>query len=176
MVFDFNAKGRVSDVVATSVVVYECLWCVYQPSNYSMGWGFDSVLADGPDILGRGTRQWMVKPLSCHPFAAHWGCVPALTNAIIFLDFFGDHSYEIVTSESGYPSMMQCEYYCALCTLQWTTDSSSVVLLHSILMRSIVWESTTNWFDAVAGYATYEWWIVAMMVLLLVIFDQRLLW
>ena len=45
----------------------------------------------------------------------------------------GDHSYETVTSESGYP-MMQCEYYCALCTLQWTTDSSSVVLLRLILM------------------------------------------
>ena len=114
MVFDLNTNGWPSDVVAASVVVYACLWCIYRQSNYSMGWGFDSVFADGPYILGRGSRQWMVKPLSCHPFAAYWGCVSVLTIAIIFLGFFRDHSYEIVTAESGYP-MMQCEYYCALC-------------------------------------------------------------
>ena len=114
MVLHLHADGRPSDVVAASVVVYARLWCIYRPSKYSMGWGFDSVFADGPDILGRGLRQWMWKSLSRHPFAAYWGCLSALTNAIIFLDFFGDHSYEIVLSKSGYPKM-QCEYYCALC-------------------------------------------------------------
>ena len=84
-------------------------------------------------------------------------------NAIIFLDFFGDHSYEIVMSKSGYPTM-QCEYYCALCNglptlLQWFCfvrswcDQSFKRPLPTALMQ---WP--------VAGYATYEWWIAAMMI------------
>ena len=65
-----------------------------------------------------------------------------------------------------------------LCTLHSAMDYRLffIGLLRSILMWSIVRETATKWFDAVAGYATFEWWIVAMMILSFMIFNRRLLW
>ena len=65
-----------------------------------------------------------------------------------------------------------------LCTLHSAMDYRLFFsgLFRSILMWSIVRETATKWFDAVAGYATFEWWIVAMMILSFMIFNRRLLW
>ena len=151
------------------------LWCIYRPSNYSMGWGFDSVFADGPDIFGSRVEAMDGKATIMPPVCCILRPCVGIDQWNNIFGLLRDHSYEIVMSKSGYPTM-QCEYYCALCNglptlLQWFCfvrswcDQSFKRLLPTALM---LWP--------VAGYATYEWWIVAMMILPLVIFDRRLLW
>ena len=71
VVLHLHANERPSDVIAGSVVVN----AFFDVSTGQATIQWDEVLTAcllmGQIFLGRGSRQWMVKPLSCHPFAAY---------------------------------------------------------------------------------------------------------